>query len=120
MLAGSETKEQYPSIKFWTSLFKDINKKYPSCRIYLTGITKNNSKGTITLAYTSKELTYLGNKFDNIVNCYDIGFWNQIALIKNCDVFIAPHTGFAFLAPLVKTPWLAISGRLWHDVPVQI
>ena len=27
-----------------------------------------------------------------------------------CDILLSPHTGFAFLAPCVDTPWLALSG----------
>jgi hypothetical protein len=36
--------------------------------------------------------------------------WNQLALIEQCDVFCSPHTGFAFLAQFVGTPWLTIAG----------
>jgi hypothetical protein len=59
---------------------------------------------------------------DRILNCYDVGLWNQLALLEWCDLLIAPHTGFAFLAPSVGTPWLSISGVRWpecyfNDVP---
>ena len=45
-----------------------------------------------------------------MVDCYDIGLWNQLALMERCDLFVSPHTGFAFLAPCVGTPWLTLSG----------
>ena len=35
--------------------------------------------------------------------------------MESCDIFLSPHTGFAFLAPCVGTPWLAISGGNWPE-----
>ena len=57
-----------------------------------------------------------------VVDCFDIGLWPQVALLERCDVVLAPHTGFAFLALCVGTPWLALSGGNWpeyffNDVP---
>jgi hypothetical protein len=50
-----------------------------------------------------------------MIDCYDIGLWNQLAIVKQSDVFLSPHSGFAFLAPCVNTPWLAISGGDWPE-----
>ncbi|PIN88584.1 hypothetical protein COU61_04300, partial [Candidatus Pacearchaeota archaeon CG10_big_fil_rev_8_21_14_0_10_35_13] len=63
--------------------------------------------------YTTNEVNNLIKNFDNVKDAYDIGLWNQLALIESCDVFISPHTGFAFLAPCVGTPWLEIAGSNW-------
>ena len=57
-----------------------------------------------------------------LINCFDIGLWNQLALIEACDLLLAPHSGFAFLGPSVGTPWLTLSGVRWpecffNDVP---
>jgi hypothetical protein len=46
---------------------------------------------------------------------YDIGLWNQLALIARCDLFLSPHTGFGFLPQLVGTPWLALSSCPWPE-----
>jgi hypothetical protein len=115
MLGGSAEKCKYPSVETWEEIINAIIKKYPNCKIYLTGIKKSKDGRTDTSAYSEKDLDYLFNKFTNLVDAYDIGLWNQIALISICDIFISPHTGFAFLSPCVNTPWLAISGREWHE-----
>lgn len=114
MLAGSGGPEAYPPIESWIKIVESIKKKIPNVKIYLTGVRKSKGGRTATLAYSSKELQRV-LQIDNVVDCYDIELWNQLALIKKCDVFIAPHTGFAFLAPCVGTPWLAISGGYWQE-----
>ena len=50
-----------------------------------------------------------------ISNCFDIGLWNQVALMAACDIVLAPHTGFAFIGQFVGTPWLALSGCPWAE-----
>lgn len=121
MLGGSAGYAYYPSIKTWIKIIKSLNKEIPQLKIYLTGVSESKGGRTHTQAYTKKNVEQL-KKFDNVVDCYDIGLWNQIALLKMCDVFISPHTGFAFLSPCVNTPWLTISGGDWpeyffNDVP---
>jgi len=112
MLGGSRGSYYSPSIKSWIKLISKINDKFPGCKIYVTGVRKEDNS-TITKAYTKEDIEILKSKFDNVVDCYDIGLWNQIALLDFCDVFISPHTGFAFLASCVNTPWLEIAGGSW-------
>ena len=112
--AGSGKPGRYPSIESWENIIKAFNREFPDAKIYLTGFNKI-SKNTKTRAYTLDQIEDLVNKFDNVVNCYNIGLWNQLALIKNSDILVSPHTGFSFLAQTVGTPWLAISGRWWPE-----
>jgi hypothetical protein len=49
------------------------------------------------------------------VDCFDIGLWNQVALLEVCDLVVSPHSGFSFLAMCVGTPWLTISGGNWPE-----
>jgi len=114
MLAGSADKKQYPFIDSWIKLFKKIKLNYPDVKFYITGVKKNNIGRTNTQAYSSNEINKI-LEIGNVEDYYDIGLWNQLALIQKCDIFIAPHTGFAFLAPCVGTPWLAISRGDWHE-----
>lgn len=65
---------------------------------------------TTTHAYDPGELADLIATVPNYRSCYNVGLLNQMALIAPADLFIAQHTGFAFLAPGLGTPWLAISG----------
>ena len=52
---------------------------------------------------------------DDLVDCYDIGLWHQVALLEACDLLVSPHSGFSFLASCVGTPWLTISGGNWPE-----
>lgn len=121
MLGGSAGRAYYPSIQTWIKIIKLLNKKIPNLKIYITGISESKEGRTSTQAYAKKEIEQL-ERLEYVINAYDIGLWNQLALLKGCNVFISPHTGFAFLAPCVNTPWLAISGGDWpeyffNDVP---
>lgn len=108
MLGGSAGLATYPSIKMWGKIIKNINEKYSNCKIYLTGVKKSWKGRTSTQAYNNKDIGLIKKQFFNVVDCYDIGLFNQIALLKQMDVFISPHTGFAFLASCVNTPWMEI------------
>ena len=113
LLGGSAGYRYYPSIKTWIKIIKAIEDEFPACRIYLTGIKKSRRGGTKTKGYTESNINNVLSRFKDIVDCYDIGMWNQIALLEKCDVLIAPHSGFSFLASCVDTPLLEISGGDW-------
>lgn len=121
LLAGSANAGEYPTIDSWIYILKEIKKKYPEVSFYITGYNKPQNGRTSTSAYSNEEINKLLLETD-AVNCYNIGLWNQIALIKESDIFFSPHTGFAFLSMCVDTPWLTLSGGNWpeyifNDVP---
>jgi ADP-heptose:LPS heptosyltransferase len=113
LLGGSSGYRYYPSIRTWIKIIISIEKEFPDCKIYLTGIKKSKRGGTKTRGYTESNINNVLNRFKNAIDCYDIGMWNQIALLEKCDVLIAPHSGFSFLASCVDTPLLEISGGDW-------
>ena len=115
LLAGSSAEKIYPKISWWKLLLQQMNRVFPEVRFLILGHTKGKSNRTTTHAYSRSQLEDLFTTVPNIVNCYDIGLANQLALIEISDLFISPHTGFAFLAPCLGTPWLAISGVRWPD-----
>jgi hypothetical protein len=120
ILAGGAGQRYYPSIESWSDIIKAISHEFLGCRFYITGVTKPTSKSILkTRTYTQgvrkESLNELVKKFPNIVDCYDIGLWNQAALLHGCDMLIAPHTGFGFLASCVDTHWLVISGGDWPE-----
>jgi ADP-heptose:LPS heptosyltransferase len=115
VLGGSSSAGKYPSIESWIKIIKNLKIEFPKYQIILTGVLKNKSKRTTTRAYGAKEIERLKKEVSGIKDMYNIGFMNQIALLEKCDLFISPHTGFAFLAPCVNTPWLAISGTDWPE-----
>jgi hypothetical protein len=49
------------------------------------------------------------------IDCFDRPLLEQLALIEASALLVSPHTGFAFGASTVGTPWLAISSGNWHE-----
>ncbi|HEU5109036.1 MAG TPA: hypothetical protein VFT95_10855, partial [Micromonosporaceae bacterium] len=84
-------------------------------RFYLTGLRQPRDGQTRTAGYTDADVAAVLGSGPDLVDCYDIGFWNQVALMESCDLVIAPRTGFAALALCVGTPWLTISGGDWPE-----
>ena len=88
----------------------------PGVRMYITGLTYVNDKGRREgFDFGPEDAHAIAAEVPGVVECFDIGMWNQLALIEQCDLFCSPHTGFAFLAPYVGTPWLTISGCPWGE-----
>lgn len=114
MLGGSAGFNQSPSSALWLKICQALKVAFPDLRIYFTGSLKSAKGRTITQDFTKQDIDYLVKNLSNAINCFDIGLWNQLALIKMCDVFISPHTGFALLAPCVGTPWLELANCPWN------
>lgn len=122
LLAGSAGARMYPSAATWIDIIAALRARFPEARFYLTGVRSPARGQTATVAYSDTELSQILSSDDQITDCYDIGLWHQVALMESCDLLLSPHTGFAFLALCVGTPWLAISGGNWpeyffNDVP---
>jgi hypothetical protein len=122
ILAGSGTARMYPSVASWIAILAALRGRFPAARFYLTGARAPGRGQTATVAYSETELSQILGSDDKITDCYDIGLWHQVALLERCDLLLSPHTGFAFLALCVGTPWLTISGGNWpeyffNDVP---
>ncbi|MDE1865090.1 MAG: hypothetical protein KGH94_00405 [Candidatus Micrarchaeota archaeon] len=115
LLGGSAGPKYYPAIGSWEKVIRALNAEFPGLRVYVTGVSRQKAGRTVTKAYSKEGIQELIGKFDNVVDCYDIGLWNQVALLQECDLLIAPHSGFAFLASCVGRPWLALSGGNWPE-----
>ncbi|HEY3869289.1 MAG TPA: glycosyltransferase family 9 protein [Actinocrinis sp.] len=120
--AGSGHARIYPEAGTWAAVIRALGQRFPAARFYLTGARTTAARHTSTTAYTPEQIAGIVASSDRITDCYDMGLWNQVALLEQCDVLISPHSGFSFLAPCVGTPWLAISGGNWpeyffNDVP---
>ena len=121
MLKGASLESFYPTLNFWSKLCKVILKVYPNAIFLITGISKVHTQNDRDFNKFSEVLEDFIKQIPNAYNCYDIGFENQLALIAISNIFIAPHTGFAFLAPSLGTPWLALSGGQWAEqMPVKM
>jgi len=121
MLKGASKQTKWPSFKTWKIILLHIKKKYPKARFLITGVLK--AHGDIhnsDFQLKNKIDTFIAS-IPGAINCYDIGLENQLAIIQSSSIFIAPHTGFAFLAPCLGTPWLALSGGEWaEEMPAQM
>jgi len=122
MLGGSAGGIQSPSVAMWEKICLALVASIPNLKIYFTGVTKQEHGRTATLDFSLDDITKLAQRLPNAEIAYNIGLWNQLALIKKCDVLVSPHTGFAFLPPLVGTPWLELANCRWpayvfNDIP---
>jgi hypothetical protein len=118
---GSSPEPIYPSADRWRTVLRALQEEFSTAHFFITGRSAADDRSS-TLGFPLKVVESLARTSGNTFNCYDIGIWNQLALIECSNMLIAPHTGFAFLAPSVGTPWLAVSGVRWpecyfNDVP---
>lgn len=115
ILKGASQQTIWPSLHVWKKLLLHVKKIYPQAVFYITGITNSNISSINGSSQAKNKIGQFINSIPGALNCYNIGLENQLAVIEHSDVLIAPHTGFAFLAPCVGTPWLALSGGQWAE-----
>jgi hypothetical protein len=109
---GSSSFVDYPSMTSWALIIKALDEALPNLRVYITGVSKSMDGRTSTSEYALNKIKALSSEYHNLEICFDIGLWNQLALIQKCDLLISPHSGFSFLAPFMDTPLLTICGRM--------
>lgn len=104
-----------PSLKSWKMIIRSLFDAFPDLSIYLIGKLKRDNKGTMTTGVSESGIAALQENNPKIINCFDLGLLNQLAIIHECDLFISPHTGFGFSVVAVGTPWMTISGTEWAE-----
>jgi hypothetical protein len=97
MPAGSSEPALYPSLRSWELILEHL----PEARIALIGKT----------GATSFDLQALRPDLSAV----DLPITQQLAIVKACDLFLSPHTGFGLAALATGTPWLTISGGRWFE-----
>jgi hypothetical protein len=115
LLGGSSSEPIYPGVDGWIRLLNQLTCAFPGIHFLVMGASDSSRGRSTTHGFTRDELGALFEVLPNAANCYDVGLPNQLALLELADFFLSPHTGFAFLAPSVGTPWLVISGTRWPD-----
>ncbi|MCR9053993.1 MAG: hypothetical protein ACE362_25140 [Phaeodactylibacter xiamenensis] len=115
MLKGASRQSIWPSFRTWKKIFNTIHLAYPNATFIITGLSRVHSKAKVSTAKAKETVTDFINSIPGAINAYDVGLDNQLGLIQRADVFLSPHTGFAFLAPCLGTPWLALSGGQWAE-----
>ena len=107
---------QSPSPAAWHAVCAACAEAFPGVRMYFTGLTFLDDQGErVGYDFTPADAHAIADVVPGVVECFDIGMWNQLALFERCDLLCSPHTGFAFLAPFVGTPWLTIAGCPWPE-----
>ena len=114
--AGSGPAAQYPGAQSWIEIIGALRERFPAARFYLTGARAGGRHRHLTTTrYSGDGLTRILASGGDLVDCYDIGLWHQVALLETCDLLVSPHSGFSFLASCVGTPWLTMSGGNWPE-----
>ena len=113
--AGSNADRIYPEVRWWVKMMKLVTNSFPNARFYMIGAKNKNGNRSESYTFSDDDINLILSEIDNIENCFDIGILNLIALLEYCDLLISPHSGFAFLAGCVNTPWLSISAARWPE-----
>jgi hypothetical protein len=114
MPAGSGERALYPSAGSWHSMLDALRSTMPTARFALLGKLRGshrNSRSSLGADDVRQLLAHRSAPLD----CFDLDIAEQLAVAEACDLFLSPHTGFAFAALAVGTPWLTISGGRWFE-----
>jgi hypothetical protein len=114
MPAGSGERALYPSAASWSTVLDALGDALPAARFALLGKLEGShvsSRSSIGADDVGQLLSHLTQPVD----CLDLDLAEQLAVADACDLFVSPHTGFAFAALAVGTPWLTISGGHWFE-----
>lgn len=115
LLKGASQQTVWPERSFWKVLCRRILKDYPNAVFLITGISSVHKSPKIKIEKVKHRIDRYIESIPQAINCYDVGLENQLGIIERADVFLAPHSGFSFLAPCLGTPWLALSGGEWAE-----
>lgn len=115
MLEGAQKEKIYPSLNKWKRILRNIKFTYPDAVFIITGISDKHIILTKNKQVWKRNFNKFINAVSGAVDCYDVGIERQLSYISESDVFISPHTGFAFLALCLGTPWLVVSGVRWPE-----
>jgi hypothetical protein len=115
ILAGhSDGRSFYPSVASWELILGELSARYPDAAILLIGkLGQGNVRSSSMIGRA--EIERLLAACPAAIDCFDRPLLEQLALVEASDLFLSPHTGFAFAALAVGTPWLALSGGAWHE-----
>lgn len=118
LLNGSSPFSAFPSLHTWRRLLTKVTNEFPQVEFMLTGVSQTSRFGFTSANFRNRSVRALSRAVPQIKWCMDVGLEKQLAIIADSDIFMAPHTGFSFIAPALGTPWLALSGGTWGDCTV--
>jgi hypothetical protein len=113
ILVGSAEIQKSPELPFWHALIKRLLAEWPTAKIVLLGVLGTRRGRTANVGRS--DVDALLSLDSSIIDAFDIGIVRQLALCERAQLLIAPHTGMAFAAQCVGTPWLALSGWKYYE-----
>ena len=115
LLGGGGGALRSPSPRAWLAICAALAEVLPGARLVFTGVSSRVHGRSFTRDWPPHAVEPLRRALPRAELAYDVGLWNQLALIERCMLFVSPHTGFGFLPQLVGTPWLALSSCPWPE-----
>ena len=113
--AGGAGAHRSPTPAAWQLVCRALEAQLPGACFYFTGTTRSTGGRSYTRGWSSAMIEEICSGLGSAETALDIGIWNQLALIAQCDLFCSPHSGFGFLSQFVGTPWLALSCCPWRE-----
>jgi hypothetical protein len=110
---GSGPRWRYPSLDSWRRVLHAVAERWPTARFCLVG--KLADDGRTSTTFTRDEFDAMAQAIPDVTWAVDVSLAQQLAAVARCDLFLSPHTGFAFAAMAVGTPWLALAGNDWAE-----
>lgn len=110
---GSGPRWRYPSLTSWQRVLTAVVERWPTARFCLVGKLTDDGRTSTTL--TRAEFEALADTVPTARWAVDVPLAEQLAAVRRCDLLLSPHTGFAFAAMAVGTPWLALAGNDWAE-----
>lgn len=110
---GSSQRWRYPSVRSWRRILRAFNERWPGCRFCFVG--KLADDGRTTTGFGRDEFDALAEETPEAAWALDVPLARQLAAVQRCDFLLSPHTGFAFAAMAVGTPWLVLAGNDWPE-----
>jgi hypothetical protein len=110
---GSGPRWRYPSLASWQRILAAVVERWPTARFCFVG--KLADDGRTSSTFTRAEFDAMADAVPEATWAVDVPLAEQLAAVQRCDLFLSPHTGFAFAAMTVGTPWLALAGNDWAE-----
>ncbi|GAA2793517.1 hypothetical protein [Saccharopolyspora taberi] len=111
--AGSDQRWMYPSLESWRRMLAALLDQYPRARFCFVG--KLADDGRTSTGFSRAEFDALAAAVPTALWAVDVPLAEQLAAVQRCDLLFSPHSGFAFAAMAVGTPWLVLAGNKWAE-----
>ena len=71
----------------WGAIARALADAFPAVTLFFTGVTKAGLNGQRSRSgFDREDLARIAARVPGVVECLDVGLWNQIALAERCDI----------------------------------